>query len=167
MNRPRIYVVLIAICVALASWWLMFYSQVQMNEGFGIYLLDYDDLVISDGDIIYYNGSSHEIKLTEAGAQKIEKLSMRVPLNGTRFVMKIKGENIYDGWFWSPISSLPCSGIVIETLVRNDTIRIETGYPSSYFQGEDPRSNPKILYHFQSIGKLVEQTTWKREQLQP
>jgi len=135
---------------------LILYSPFQMNEEFGIYLVDHDELVISDGDIIYYNGSSHEIRLTEEGAQKIEELSMRVPLNGTRFVMKIKGEDIYDGWFWSPISSLSCSGIVIETLVRNNTIRIETGYPSSYFQGEDPRSNPKIFDHFQSIGKLVD-----------
>jgi len=127
-----------------------------MNEGFGIYLLDHDELVISDGDIISYNGSSHEIRLTEAGAEKMEQLSMRVPLNGTRFVMKIKGEDVYDGWFWSPISSLPCSGIVIETLVRNNTIQIEAGYPPSYFQGEDPRSNPKVFSYFQSIGKLID-----------
>jgi len=156
MSRIKICIVLMAICVALACWWLILYSPFQMNEEFGIYLVDHDELVISDGDIIYYNGSSHEIRLTEEGAQKIEELSMRVPLNGTRFVMKIKGEDIYDGWFWSPISSLSCSGIVIETLVRNNTIRIETGYPSSYFQGEDPRSNPKIFDHFQSIGKLVD-----------
>jgi len=156
MSRLRTCIALIAICVALAGWWLMLYRPFQMNEEFGIYLLDYDELVISDGDVVYYNGSSHEIKLTKAGAQKIEELGMGVPLNGTRFVMKIKGEDIYDGWFWSPISSLPCSGIVIETLVRNNTIRIETGYPSSYFQGEDPRSNPKILDYFQSTGKLVD-----------
>ena len=156
MSRLRIFVASIAICVALAGWWWMLYSPFQMNEEFGIYLVDHNELVISDGDIIFYNGSSHEIRLTEEGAQKIEELSMRVPLNGTRFVMKIKGEDIYDGWFWSPISSLPCSGIVIETLVRNNTIRIETGYPSSYFQGEDPRSNPKILDYFQSTGKLVD-----------
>ena len=156
MSRPRIYIALIAICVALASWWLMFYSQFQMNKGFGLYLLDHDELVISDGDIIYYNGSSHEIKLTEAGAKEIEKLSMRVPLNGTRFVMRIKGEDVYDGCFWSPISSLPCSGVVIETLVRNNTIRIEAGYPPSYFQGEDPRSNPEVFSYFQSVGKLVD-----------
>ena len=156
LSRIKMYVVLMAICVALAGWLLMLYSPFQMNEEFGVYLEDDDELVISDGDVVYYNGSSHEVRLTEAGARKIEELGMRVPLNGTRFVMKIKGEDIYDGWFWSPISSLPCSGIVIETLVRNNTIRIETGYPSSYFQGEDPRSNPKILDHFQSIGKLVD-----------
>jgi hypothetical protein len=156
MSRPMIYIALIAICVVLASWWLMFYRQFQMNEGFGIYLVDHDELVISDSDIIFYNGSSHEIRLTEAGAQKMEKLGVRVPLNGTRFVMKIKGKDVYDGWFWSPISSLPCPGIVIETLVRNSTIQIEAGYPSSYFQGEDPRSNPEVFSYFQSIGKLVD-----------
>ena len=156
MNRLRAYVVLIAVFAAFASWWLMLYSQPQMNGGFGIYLLDDDELVISDGDIIAYNKSSHEIKLTEEGTRKIEELSLRVPLNGTRFVMKIKDEDVYDGWFWSPISSLPCSGIVIETLVRNNTIRIEAGYPSSHFQGEDPRSNLEVLSYFMSVGKLVD-----------
>ncbi len=156
MSRLRVYVALIAICVVLAGWWLMQYSQFWMDEEFGIYLSDSGELVISDGDVISYNGSSHEIRLTEAGTQKIEELSMGVPLNGTRFVIRIKGEDVYDGWFWSPISSLPCSGIVIETLVRNNTIQIEAGYPSSYFQGEDPRSNPEVFSYFQSIGKLVD-----------
>ena len=59
--------------------------------------MDYDELVISDADIIAYNKSSHEVKLTEEGTEKIEELGLRVPLNGTHFVMRIKGEDVYDG----------------------------------------------------------------------
>ena len=77
MNRLRVYVVLIAVFAAFASWWLMLYSQPQMNGGFGIYLLDDDELVISDGDIIAYNKSSHEIKLTEEGTRKNRRVESK------------------------------------------------------------------------------------------
>ena len=156
MSRLKVYAALIVVCTAaVAGWWLMSYGP-QAGEGFGIYLLDSDELILSDGDIITYDGGSHEITLSEGGIGKIEELSSRVPLNGTRFVLRIKGEDIYEGWFWSPISSLPCSGIVIETLVRNNTIKIEAGYPSSHFQGEDPRNNPRVFDYFMSVGKLAD-----------
>lgn len=105
---------------------------------------------------MHYKKTSHEIKLTEEGAEKIEQLSLKVPLNGTKFMIKVNGEEIYGGWFWSPISSIPCSGVVIMTLVRNETIKIETGYPSSHFHGEDPRNNLTVFNHFQAVGKLVD-----------
>ena len=105
---------------------------------------------------MYYTKTSHEVKLTEEGAKKIEKLSLTVPLNVTKFMIKINGKEIYGGWFWSPISSIPCSGVVIETFVRNETIKIETGYPSSHFQGEDPRNNSAVFNYFQAVGKLVD-----------
>ena len=43
-------------------------NQLQISkEGFGIYLLENDELVISDKEIISYNKTSHEIKLKEEG----------------------------------------------------------------------------------------------------
>ena len=123
---------------------------------FGIFLVENDELVISERDIIVSNGSSHEIIFTEEGTKRIEDLSSSVPLDGTRFVLRMKGEDIYGGWFWSPISSLPCSEVVIQTLVRDNTIQIEAGYPHSDFQAEDPRSNSKVFNYFMSVGKLAD-----------
>lgn len=154
MNRVKVVVVLVVVCITIAGLWLI--SKPQKTEGFGIFLIENDELVISEKEIVVYNGSSHEIKLTEEGTKRIEDLSPRLLLDGTRFVLRIKGEDIYQGWFWSPISSLPCSEVVIQTLVRDNTLQIEAGYPHSYFQGEDPRSNSQVFNYFASIAKLAD-----------
>jgi hypothetical protein len=124
------------------------------EKGFGIYLQESGELVISDLEIVSYNKTSHEIKLTDAGVERIEGL--QVPLNGAGFVIRVEGEEIYRGAFWSPISSLPYHGVVIETLVTNNSVKIEAGYPSSQFQGEDPRDNPKVLDYLEKVGKLTD-----------
>jgi len=154
MNWSKVVVILVVVCIIIAGLWLI--SNPQKIEGFGIFLMENDELVISEKEIVVYNGSSHEIILTEKGTKRIEDLSPRVPLDGTRFVLRIKGENIYGGWFWSPISSMACSEVVLQTIVTHNTIKIEAGYPHSAFQGEDPRNNPKIFNYFMSVGKLAD-----------
>ena len=128
----------------------------QSQECFGIYLIENNKLVISDEDIVWYNRTSHEIRLTELGVKKIEEL--QVSVYGNPFVVKIGGEKIYNGLFVTPISSVsqPPSEVVIETVVQNNTIKIQMGYPPSQSGAEDPRNNSKIFDHFQSINKLVQ-----------
>jgi len=118
--------------------------------------LENNKLVISDEDIVWYSRTSHEIRLTELGVKKIEGL--QVSVYGSPFVIKINGEKIYNGSFVTPISSIPQppSEVVIETLVQNNTIKIQMGYPSSQFGAEDPRNNPKIFDYFQKVNKLVQ-----------
>jgi len=71
---------------------------------------------------------------------------------------EINGEKIYNGSFVTPISSIPQppSEVVIETLVQNNTINIQMGYPPSQPGVEDPRNNPKIFDYFQKVKKLVQ-----------
>ena len=99
--------------------------------------------------------TSHEIKLTQAGADKIEALHLSV--FGSQFMVKIGGKEIYNGTFMTPISSLtpPPSDVVIETLIQDNTIRIQIGYPPMQPTGKDPRINSELLSHFQDINKLV------------
>jgi hypothetical protein len=133
------------------------FSLSHQSEGsFGIFLSENNSLVISDEDIVWYNKTSHEIKLTQAGATKIEEL--HVPVFGSQFTVKIDGQEIYNGTFMTPISSLPPppSDVIIETLVQNYTIRIQIGYPSSQPTGTDPRINSKVFSHFQNINKIVQ-----------
>ena len=129
-------------------------NQLQISkERFGIYLSENDELVISDKDIVSYNKTSHEIKLNEEGIEKIKALKVHV--SGSPFVIKLNGKEIYNGSFWTPISSKPYSGIVI--LIQDNTIKIETGYPSSeFFEGIDPRNNSEIFDYFQKVGKLTQ-----------
>ena len=147
-------IIAVVFAAIAASYWL---SLNQKSEGsFGIFLLENNTLVISDQDIVWYNMTSHEIKLTQAGADKIEAL--HVSVFGSQFMVKIGGKEIYNGTFMTPISSvgLPPSDTVIETIVQDNTIRIQIGYPSSQPTGEDPRINSEIFNHFQNINKLVQ-----------
>jgi len=144
--------------VAMVGGWLLLSNQLQpSSKWFGIYILESGELVISDKEIISYNKTSHEIRLTEEGVRKIEALSFGVPMYGKPFVIKLDGRGIYNGSFWSPISSVSASGIVIDTFVQDNTIRIEAGYPSSeFFKGIDPRNNSEIFEFFRKAGKLTQ-----------
>jgi len=148
-----VVVVLTIIGIAVVGWFLLSY---QLQGRFGIYLLENNELVISDEDIVWYNRTSHEIKLTEVGVNKIQRL--HVSLYGNPFVVEINGEKICNGSFVTPISSIspPPSEIVIETLIQNNAVKIQKGYPPSQFGAEDPRNNPKILDYFQNNKKLVQ-----------
>lgn len=154
--------VILVIAVVVVTGIFYFTNHLRgSTERFGIYLLKNDELVISDEEIMWYDKNSYEIKLTDEGAKKIEAL--KVPVTGSPFVIKINGKEIYDGSFWVSFSSLSYSGIVIDTLRnQNNTISIDLGYPSSgFFEGVDPRNDPRILDHFQKLGKLKQ--TFKME----
>ncbi|MEM4140180.1 MAG: hypothetical protein QXG36_03675 [Nitrososphaeria archaeon] len=47
--------------------------NLQFQKGFEIYLLDTNELVFSDKDIIFYNMTSHQIKLSKEGLDRIKK----------------------------------------------------------------------------------------------
>ena len=157
LNKKSIFV-LFAIGVLLmgiAVYGLFFLIQEPQGK-FGIYLSDKDQPVISGKDIVWYNKSSHEMKLTEEGLGKLEALAVSV--YGTPFVIKLNGIEIYNGSFWTPISSISFHGIVIEIFRDQNTIlKIQKGYPSSgFFVGTDPRDNSEVLDYFQRIGKLIQ-----------
>jgi hypothetical protein len=151
----KIALIILVIGVVVAAGAIYLAGQLEGSaESFGIYLLENNELVLSDEEIVWYDKVSYEIKLTDEGANKIEALE--VPVTGSPFVIKIDGEEIYDGSFWVSFSSLSYSGIVIDTLkIQNNTISIDLGYPSSgFFEGADHRNDSRILDHFQKLGKL-------------
>jgi hypothetical protein len=145
------------------------------GEGFAIYLTLYNMPVaqmhlvehyylaalpyISLDNIVSYDKNTHEIELTADGYQKVTQL--QVPTSGLAFVVCVDKKPIYWGAFWTPISSQSFDGVVIMVppfppgeLAAN-TIQIQLGYPSpSFFQGEDPRSNPEIMASLETAGKL-------------
>ncbi len=152
-----IVVVLVSIGISAVFGWRFLNPNLQsQEEGFGIYLREDHKLVVSDEDFVSYNQTSHEIKLTKSGAGKIEALNISV--FGDPFVVKIDGEEIYNGTFMTPISSLPVasSEAVIVTLVQNDTIRIQMGYPGTEPADRDPRKDSRVFDFFQKTGKLIQ-----------
>jgi len=145
--------VLLAGIAAVAGWFILRAWVWVSEEIFGINLVENGEQVISDREIASYNRTSHEIRLTEEGARKIEALSFEVPVYGKPFVVKLSGREIYNGSFWSPISSAPPPGIAIGTFVQGNTIRI-TNLES--LQGVDPRNNSEIFDHFERAARLTQ-----------
>jgi hypothetical protein len=157
LSKKSIFAVVVIglILIGIGVFGLFLLNQ-EPHGGFGIYVSGNNQLIISDRDIVWYNWTSHEIKLTAEGVGKIEAL--KVPMSGTPFVIKLNDKEIYNGSFWVSISSISYSGIVINTLeIQNNIVKIEKGYPSSgFFKGTDPRNNSEIFDYFQKIGKLVQ-----------
>jgi len=157
METIKISLVILIVAVLVVAGGFYLANQLRVSsEGFGIYLLKNNELVISDDEIVWYNKSSHEIKLTEEGVEKIQALKVESAIYGEPFVLKISNQEIYSGSFWTPISSVSYHGIAIVTLVNttDNRIKLENGYPSGSFQDADPRNDPRIFDHFQKLGKL-------------
>jgi hypothetical protein len=107
-------------------------------------------------DIISYRKATHEIELTAAGYDRIDRLS--IPVNGKAFAVCVDGQPIYAGAFWVGYSSLSFDGVVIDALRASreqPVLQIQLGYPGAdFFHGDDPRSDPKILQALEEAGKI-------------
>jgi hypothetical protein len=148
-KKTIITVELLLIGIILAGAWF----SIAPIERFGIYLQSNNEPVITDEDIVWYEPYFSRIKLTERGLEKIKAL--RVGVYGEPFTVMIGETEIFRGAFWTPISSVGYSGIVIEQpMGQTDVIQFQRGYPPG--TGDvDPRSDPRIAAYFQSIGKLM------------
>jgi hypothetical protein len=147
-------------------------SSKQESEGFAIYLtkndvpvaemekLSHVDLadepVVSIDDIISYNRETHEIELTAEAYERV--MNLEVPTSGKSFVVCVDKAPVYWGAFWTPISSQSFDGVTIWVFPysqKGNIITLQLGYPSqSFYQGEDPRSNPVIMQSLEKAGKL-------------
>ena len=142
---------------------------VYLNQSFDIYLVDTGELVISDQDIASYNASTHEITLNDDG---IKRWNSYIPYNDSfnppipklgglyqrEFSVKVNGEEIYRGKFWSAASSQSYDDIVILDVLsslddENNTIRIDNGYPVSN-SSSGPTNDPRIIDFFDKTGLL-------------
>ena len=137
------------------------------EPGFGIYLVDSGELVLSEQHIEgYYQNihlteaeeDTHAIELNEAGIEQWNSFMNyegipKLPdtLYKRDFALRIEGKEIYRGKFYSMVSSSTCDGVVIlDALVKlskdNNRIYISYGYPVSlYVSGYDPRNSLEII----------------------
>jgi hypothetical protein len=110
--------------------------------------------LLSLDDIIFYSSKTHQIQLTQAAVERFSQLD----LPGQAFVVTAEGKPIYAGRFMAAYFSRSDSGVVILWPPMNqpsETIQIQLGYPGpSFFTGQDPRSDPRIMSALQQAGKL-------------
>jgi hypothetical protein len=143
---------------------------------FAIYLVDSGELVLSDHHIETYrrgvhfyedDTDTHVIELNKEGIEKWNSYmtyELTPELNETLykkdFILKIEGEEIYRGKFYSMVSSMIYEGVVIlDALFKLDDdhncIRIDYGYPTSGFAtGEDLRNSPEVIDCLERQGLL-------------
>ena len=150
--------ILLLSSVIIGGWFILKDVYLSSSGELGLYLVETGELIISDRDILSYNKTIHEIKLTKEG---VEKFKVR-DLYQRKFVIKLHGIELYDGAFWSYLSSRIYEGVVILdiNLIQEDVtdkVTIELWYPPGLFTGsEDPRHNTGIFNYFQKIGKLTQ-----------
>lgn len=113
--------------------------------------------ILSIDDIVMYTWETHQIELTDPARQRVARLKVPVQ-TGAPFVVCVGAERVYSGAFWTSFSSMSFHGIVIDTLLARmdgQPVRIQLGYPSrSMLEGEDLRSDPRILRSLRKAGKL-------------
>ncbi|MFO8101001.1 MAG: hypothetical protein R6U37_02365 [Dehalococcoidia bacterium] len=162
--KLHLYLLLVVLLVATG---LSFSCLSHDKVEFGIYLADSGELVLSEEHIKAYYQDAHTIELNEKGIEKwnsymtyttIPKLDQC--LFSKDFVLKVNGEEIYRGKFYSMASSISYPGIVImDALFKLDsthnTICIKNSYPGSFSENhEDPRNDPGIIEYFEKKGLL-------------
>ena len=117
-----------------------------------------DSPVIFYDEIISYDTTTHIIQLA-IERDSLKKRIGEINVYGTPFLVTLDKIKMYGGWFWTPVSSIPCHWIVIEpdcvfdTLATNE-IRIKCGYPTEeHFNGKNPRNNQEIFTRLVKDGK--------------
>jgi hypothetical protein len=136
------------------------------DVGFGIFLVDSGELLLSEQHIKVYHKNTHEIELNEKG---IEKWNSHIPDEALRnweeglivedFLVKVEGTEAYRGRFSSlTISSIQHGILIVDALFKLDsehnTIRIMIEYPRPSDPEEDPRNNPDIFRFLEEQGLL-------------
>jgi hypothetical protein len=173
MGKPFLKLTIVISCILLIIIVYSGYTATTKGEGFAIYLtrkdippakmeaLSHVELsdqpIVSVEDIITYNAQTHEMKLTPSAFERIFELD--VPVEGRSFMVCINKEPIYWGAFWTPISSISFDGVTIwkpYNTQEQKIIVLELGYPSSsFYGGEDPRNNTKVLDSLEKADKLI------------
>jgi hypothetical protein len=118
-----------------------------------------NDPVISQADIISYDFSSHAMRLRIEAIKRLPRPSV----SGTPFVVVVNGERIYQGAFYTSVSSISYAQpvILIDRSERNqaekaDVLLIDRAYPSASFAtGSDLRSDDRIKSALSNLKKLA------------
>ena len=103
-RRLLIGAALISATLILAAGLFLGSGESPSKEGFTLTFLENDALLISDADVVSYNVTSQEIAITELASERLLDMGNKL-YNFTGFVIRIDGEEVYQGVFRSAIMS--------------------------------------------------------------
>ena len=154
--------VLIAATLILIVGLILDSMEAPSKEGFTLVFLENNVLLISDADIVSYNMTSQEIAITEIASERLVNMGNEL-YNFTGFVIRIDGEDVYQGVFRSAImSAIPgppkiCvlfpSMFLHSGIENNNAFRMF--YPSFEPPSDQSEANTKLRNYFEQANKLI------------
>ncbi|MGA3094349.1 MAG: hypothetical protein ABSD79_03065 [Dehalococcoidales bacterium] len=145
----------------------------KSDGGFGIYLADSGEMVLSLKQIKAYHSLDYSLELTPQGIEKWNsfQISTTVPklsqsLYQRDFILKIDGKEVCRGQFYSLVSSASYNGVVIMDSVMKlegdrNAIKIDFGYAWSFPPSEESRITAELERFFGDKHLLVVDEEWR------
>jgi hypothetical protein len=144
----------------------------KSDGGFGIYLIDSGEMVLSLEHIKAYHSLDCSLELNAEGIEKwnsfqtsttVPKLSQS--LYQRDFILKINNQEVCRGKFYSLVSSASYDGVVIlDSIVKLDdehsSIKIDFGYAVSIPASEENHVTSELESFFSSKHMLVADEGW-------
>lgn len=162
-NRKWISLLLIILASIAVLWVFISYNGEPSEVGFSLVSQKDKTLLISDADVLSYNWTCQEITLTDDASQRLMQQGDNLYSFTDGFVIKINGEETYQGVFRSPVMSAipesPKISIMYPSMLfpsesQNDHA-IRMFYPGFQPPTDQPENNSKLSQYFEAIGKLI------------
>lgn len=147
-------------------------SCARTDGGFGIYLADSGELVLSLKHIEAYHSLDCSFELNAEGMKRWNSYQtytaepkLNQGLYRRDFILRIGDEEVCSGKFYSMVSSASYDGVVIlDSIIKLDeednSIVIEFGYAESIPASEASRIKSELESFFKGKGMLVEDKGW-------
>lgn len=163
--KKRMWISLLLVVIALIATLSVFriYQPKPSQAGFTLVSLKDNTTLISNVDILSYNWTSQEITLTDAASQRLIQMEENLYSFTEGFVIKIDGQEIYQGVFRSPIMSAipepPRISIMFPSMLfpseKADNHKIRMFYPWFQPPKDQPEKNSKLSRYFEEVNKLT------------
>jgi hypothetical protein len=129
---------------------------------FRIIFLENNTLLISDADILLYNWTSQEIRITDIASERLVRFGDSL-YSFTGFVIKIDEDEIYRGVFRSAIMSAipspPRISILFPSIAfpseNENHNAIRMFYPWFEPPSDQPEENERLFQYFKAARKII------------
>ena len=165
IKKRTFLIIFLLVVLVVVSVMLTFSNHVSKpsQPGFTIVFQKDNNPLLSDSDILSYNWTSQEILLTDEAFQRLTQQGMNLYSFTDGFVIKINGEEIYQGIFRSPIMSAIPAPPKISIMFPNvlfpsstpDNHAIRMFYPSFQPPIDQQEKNSQLSQYFEQASKLT------------
>jgi hypothetical protein len=168
LKKQAIIGVLLIVVVAVAA--VLIYQNsltstplIAADDGFTMVYLSDNSTLLSDSDILSFNGTSQEFNLTDAATQRLQAAGDNLYSFSNVVSIRVNGEEIYRGIFRSAVMSavpeLPTVAILYPSITfpggaeKENAMRIF--YPGFTVPSDMQAMNTKLTSFFEDTNRLT------------